>query len=157
MRTATKNNEVQDEAREKTAGPIVTKVGNLTADPELRFGEKGNPYCRMRLAVSTPVKPRDWAGETKTAFYDVTGFGSLAENAAESLTKGMRVVVTGRGEVRTWKGDDGAEHTEKGILADALGPDLRWATASVTKTPWNSRSSVASEADEADDVEEEEF
>ena len=134
----------------------MTKVGNLTSDPELRFSEKGITYCRMRLAVSIPVKPGDWAGETKTAFYDLTAFGSLAENSAESLAKGMRVFVTGKGEVRTWTGDDGTEHKEKGILADALGPDLRWATASVTKASSNSRASGKSEANEGDDNKEEE-
>jgi single-strand DNA-binding protein len=151
MRTSTKNNEAKVEAGKKTTGRLVTKVGNLTSDPELRFSEKGTPYCRMRLAVSSPVKPGDWGGETKTAFYDLTAFGSLAENSAESLTKGMRVLVTGRAEVRTWAGDDGAEHKEKGILADALGPDLRWATASVTKTSSNSRASGKSEANQAYD------
>jgi len=131
MSTATKK--THDTTEASPNGPVVTKVGNLCADPELRFAASGKPYCRLRIAVSTPVKPGDWAGERKTTFYDVTAFGTLAENAAESLHKGDRVFVTGRGEVRTWTGDDGVERTGKGILADALGPDLRFATVEVQK------------------------
>jgi single-strand DNA-binding protein len=116
-------------------GPVVTKIGNLTSEPELRFAEStGKAYCRMRIGVSTPVKAGDWAGERRTDFYDVTAFGSLAENAAESLDKGDRIVVTGQGELRSWTGDNGVEHKGKVIVADALGPDLRWATASVVRT-----------------------
>ena len=63
----------------------------------------------------------------------MTAFGSLAEHTAESLSKGMRLIVTGKGEVRTWTDNDGTEHSSKGILADAIGPDLRWAKAEVTK------------------------
>jgi single-strand DNA-binding protein len=118
-----------------TGDPVVTRVGNLTADPELRLGESsGRPYARMRIAVSTPKVPGDWAGEQETSFYDVTAFGTLAENVAWCLSRGTRVVVTGRGEVRTWTGDDGTEHTSEGILADAIGPDLRWATVTVTRS-----------------------
>lgn len=103
-------------APDKTAvkGPIVTKVGNLVADPELRFSTAGKAYCRMRLAVSVPVTPGDWGGERQTSFYDVTAFGGLAEHAAESLTKGDRIMVTGAGEMRTWTGDDGTEHQGEG-------------------------------------------
>jgi single-strand DNA-binding protein len=116
-------------------GPVVTKTGNLTSDPELRFAEStGKAYCRMRIGVSTPVKPGDWTGERRTDFYDVTAFGTLAENAAESLEKGDRILVTGQGEVRSWTGDNGVEHKGKVIVADALGPDLRWAMASVVRT-----------------------
>jgi single-strand DNA-binding protein len=90
----------------------------------------------MRIAVSTPKVEGDWSGERETSFYHVTAFGSLAENVANCLRKGTRVVVTGRGEVRNWTGDDGTEYESEGILADAIGPDLRWATAAVTKTAW---------------------
>ena len=134
----------------ESSGPVVTKVGNLCADPELRFSEKGSPYCRLRLAISTPVTPGDWKGERTTTFYGVTAFGSLAENAAESLQKGDRIVVTGPGEIRTWTDDAGVEHKEKVILADALGPDLRWADAEVRRVR-------ASRPIEPDVVEEEPF
>lgn len=133
MATATTTKTHITEQKGAKKGPAVTRVGNITADPELRFSEKGNPYTRLRIAVDVPKVPGDWAGERETTFYGVTCFGSLAENVAESLRKGDRIVVTGRPESRTWTGDDGKEHTEKVILADALGPELRFATAVVTK------------------------
>jgi single-strand DNA-binding protein len=156
MPTATKASEKKTETPSR--GPVVTKIGNLTADPELRFSEKGTPYCRMRLAVSTPVKPGDWAGERKTSYYDVTAFGTLAENATDSLGKGDRVLVTGRGEVRSWTGDDGTDHSEKVILADGLGPDLRWATATIARNASGDRSSSQAPHDDSGyDTDEEPF
>jgi len=156
MPTARTRNKSKDKAEAPNHGPVVTKVGNLTADPELRYSERETAYCRLRIAVAVPVKAGDWAGERKTAFYGVTAFGTLAENAAECLAKGMRIVVTGLGEVRTWTGDDGAERKEKAILAEALGPDLRWATATVAKVT-ASKGPAGSEATAAGDDEEEPF
>jgi single-strand DNA-binding protein len=83
----------------------------------------------MRLAVESPANGHDWRGERRTDFYDLLAFGSLSGNIAESLGKGDRVVVTGRGELKRWKSDDGVEHTTKVILCDDIGPSLRWATA----------------------------
>lgn len=147
MATATKKQRQSTDAN----SPIVTKVGNLTADPELRFGPSGTPYCRMRIAVPTPVEPGNWAGERTTTFYDVTTFKSLAENAAESLHKGDRILVTGRGEVRTWTDDHGSEHTGKAILAEAVGPDLRFAKVTVERA---SKAEPAAPTQRADDDEE---
>ncbi len=118
------------------AGPerpaSVTKIGNLTRDPELRFGkDKGTPFSSFGLAVNEPKIPGDWSGEQLTDFYEVTCFGSLAEHAAECLSKGIRVVVTGRPEVEHYAAEDGTERERKRILANGLGPDLRWATVEV--------------------------
>lgn len=104
-------------------------------------------YCRIGLAVTVPVNG-SW-DETDTEYYDVTCFRDLAEHAAECLSKGMRVVVVGRGEVETWTGDDGEERTSKKIVADGIGPDLRWATASVEKVSKGGRA----RAEVADDEE----
>jgi single-strand DNA-binding protein len=135
-------------AGEPSVPKSVTKVGNLVADPELLFGkESKKPFCRVRMAVNTPVTPGDWAGERQTDFYDITLFNDFAENVAGSISKGHRVVATGRPETRTWTDDDGKEHKEKGIVAEAFGPDLRWAIAEVTRTP-RSRSQSAEPADE---------
>ncbi|MGH9293781.1 MAG: single-stranded DNA-binding protein [Acidimicrobiales bacterium] len=112
---------------------MVSKIGNLTADPELRFAASGKAYCWMRLAVTNPKVPGDWAGERETTFYGLTTFGSLGEHAAENLKKGDRVVVMGRGETRTWTDKEGTEHSEKQIVVDGLGPDLRFATANVQR------------------------
>lgn len=59
-------------------------------------------------------------------FYEVTTFGTLAENVAQTMAKGDRVIVTGRGELDRWTGKDGQERTTKKVLADACGPDLRF-------------------------------
>ncbi len=111
----------------------VTKIGNLTRDPELRFAATGTAFTRVGLAVSRPKKPGDWKGEQVTEFYEVTCFGEVAEHAAECLEKGMRVVVVGRAERERWQDDTGAERTTKRIMAQELSPSLRWATVRVER------------------------
>ena len=120
------------ERRSESKGKT-SKVGNLTRDPELRFTPEGLQVARMGLAVETPVVPGEWSGERTTTFYDLTAFGDMAEHAGTSLTKGMRVVVMGRAEVEFWTDEAGKEMSARKILVDAIGPDLRWATAEVTK------------------------
>lgn len=109
--------------------PTVGKVGRLTRDPELRYGKTGTAVATFGLAVK-PWAPKD-APEAEVTFYEVVSFGGLAEHVAESLSKGDRVVVTGRGEVEKWTGKDGVERTTKKIIADAIGPDLRFSGADV--------------------------
>lgn len=106
-------------------------VGNLTEDPELRFSAAGKPWMRTRISVRPYV-----AGATEqpeVEFFDVVAFGSLAENVAEVLRKGSRVVVTGKMESDTWTGRDGVERETQKIIADAIGPDLRFGTVSITR------------------------
>jgi single-strand DNA-binding protein len=122
---------IQEQPRQR--GPIVTKSGNLCADPELAIDKNGKPYVRMRLAVESPTDGNDWRGRHRTDFYDVLAFAPYVDHVAESLAKGDRVVVTGPGEIKHWKGDDGVERTEKVILCDDIGPSLRWATAKPVK------------------------
>jgi len=124
---------VAEDAAEPTLPNKVTKVGNLTRSPELQFGKTGTAYARCSIAVNHPKIPGDWAGEQVTDFYDVTAFGSLGEHIAETLDKGDRVVVTGRPEVREWTDKEGVVQTSKGILADAVGVELRFATATVNR------------------------
>jgi single-strand DNA-binding protein len=109
----------------------VTKVGNLGRVFELGYSNTGWAWASAGLAVSRPVVPGDWKGEKITEWYEVVVFGTLAENAAASLAKGMRVVVTGRGELETFIKDDGETRITKKILAEAIGPDLRYVTATV--------------------------
>lgn len=99
-------------------------VGNLTDDPELRFSQAGKPWCRARLSVKPYVPGADVQPEPE--FYDVVAFGSLAENACEVLHRGSRVVVVGRVEEDRWTGKDGHERITNKLIADAIGPDLRF-------------------------------
>jgi len=112
----------------------VAKVGNLTREPELRFAPSGTAVVSTGLAVERPRVPGDWAGERVTEFYELTAFGSLGEHVVESLQKGSRVVVVGAAEVEHWVDREGKERTTKRIVANAIGPDLRWARATVERS-----------------------
>jgi single-strand DNA-binding protein len=120
----------------------VTIVGNLTDDPELRYTPNGAAVCKFRIAVNRRIP--DGAGGWKDAeasYFTVNAWRSLAENAAESLTRGARVVVSGRLQYRSWENQDGDKRTAVEIEADELGPSLRWATARVERNPRSSGSS----------------
>jgi single-strand DNA-binding protein len=111
-----------------------TIVGTLTRDPELRFTPGGAAICQFALAVNRRWKQN---GEDKesVSFFDVKAWGSLGENAAASLVKGNRALVSGRLEQESWPDKDtGATRSKVVLVADAIGPDLRWATAVVERT-----------------------
>ncbi|MGH9282970.1 MAG: single-stranded DNA-binding protein [Acidimicrobiales bacterium] len=115
-------------------GSTVTLVGNITRDPELRFTPSGQPTATLGLAVNRRWQDRQ-SGEWQeaTSFFDVVCWREMAENAAESLQRGSRVVVTGRLEQRSWEGQDGQKQYRVEVVADDIGPSLRWATATVVK------------------------
>ena len=95
---------------------------------------------------------QDWTtrnGRRATSFFDVVCWRDLAENVALSLTKGMRVVVTGRIEQRSWETDEGEHRSKVEIVADEIGPSLRFATADVQRT----RRHGAEEVPESSDAE----
>lgn len=111
-----------------------TVVGNLTRDPELRFTNSGMQVTSFGLAVNYRRQNKqtgEW--DEETSFLDVTCFGQMAENVAESLTKGSRALVTGRLQVRTYDRRDGGTGTSVEVIADEVGPSLRWATAQVER------------------------
>lgn len=113
----------------------VTVVGNVTRDPELRFTPSGQGVASFGVAVSRRWQNRqtnEW--EEQTSFFDVVAWGSLGENVSESVTKGTRVVVTGRLEQRSWDTQEGEKRSKVEIVADDVAPSLRWATATVSKT-----------------------
>jgi single-strand DNA-binding protein len=115
-------------------GNVVTLVGNITRDPELRFTNTGQATASFGLAVNRRWQNRqtqDW--EEATSFFDVVCWREMAENAAESLTRGSRVIVTGRLEQRSWETPDGDKRSKVEVVADEVGPSIRWATAQVTK------------------------
>ncbi len=114
----------------------ITVVGNLTGDPELRFIQSGAAVVNFTVA-STPRTFDRQSNEWKdgdTLFMRCSLWREAAENAAESLTKGMRVVVTGRLVARSWEAN-GEKRTVMEMQVDEVGPSLRYATAKVTRTP----------------------
>ena len=108
----------------------VTIVGNVTRDPELRFTPSGAPVCNFGVAWNTKSK----SGEESVSFFDVACWRDLAENVAESITKGMRVVIYGRLDQRSWESQEGERRSKVELVADEVAPSLRWATAEVTRT-----------------------
>lgn len=116
------------------SGNSVTLVGNLTRDPELRYTPAGAATCQFGLAVNRRWQNRqtsEW--EEATSFFNVVAWREMAENAGESLTKGSRVIVTGRLEQRSWETPDGEKRSVVEVVADEIGPSLRWATAHVVR------------------------
>jgi single-strand DNA-binding protein len=112
----------------------VTLVGNLTADPELRYTPSGLQVANLRLAVTPRTREGDQWKDGETTFHTVTVWRDQAEHAAETLTKGARVIVVGRPKQRTWTDQDGTEHQVVEVDAEEVGPSLRWATATLTRT-----------------------
>ena len=115
---------------------IITVVGNLTADPELRFTASGAAVASFTVA-STPRTFDRQAGEWKdgeTLFMRCSIWREAAENVAESLTKGNRVVVQGRLTQRSYETREGEKRTVVEMQVDEIGPSLRYATAKVTRT-----------------------
>ena len=109
-----------------------TLVGNLTRDPELRFAASGVAVLGLGLAVNSKKKEGDEYVD-KVSFFNATAFGTLAENAAASLQKGTRVIVTGELEQREYETKEGEKRNVVELKLSAIGPDLRWASAEVTK------------------------
>jgi single-strand DNA-binding protein len=114
----------------------ITVVGNVTRDPELKFLNSGQAAVRLSIAVNRRWQNRqtqEW--EERVSYFEVQGYGAMAENAANSLQKGARVLVTGRLEQRSWETENGDKRSIVEINADEIAPSLKFATAVVTKTP----------------------
>src|ERR1700684_2418954 len=118
------------------ADNTITVVGNITRDPELKFLNSGQAAIRLSIAVNRRWQNRqtqEW--EERVSYFEVTGYGAMAENAANSLAQGARVIVSGRLEQRSWETENGDKRSIVEINADEIGPSLKWATAVVTRTP----------------------
>ena len=112
----------------------ITITGNLVADPELRFTSSGQPVASFRVA-STP-RIRDASGEWRdgdSLFLTCNVWRQAAENVAESLQRGMRVIVSGRLRQRSYETKEGEKRTVYEVEVDDVGPSLRNASAKVTK------------------------
>jgi single-strand DNA-binding protein len=101
-------------------------AGNLTDDPDVRYTEGGIARAIFRVAVSG-------RREQEASFFTVVVWRDQAEHAAQSLSKGSRVVVIGRLQQRAWTAEDGSARSVVEVVADELGPSLRWATATTTR------------------------
>lgn len=111
----------------------VTLVGNLTREPELRYTQGGRATATFGLAVSRRYQVNnEW--QEQTSFFNVVAWAQLAENAAASLTKGSRIIVTGRLEQRSYETQAGEKRNVVEVNADEIGPSLRWATAQIERT-----------------------
>ena len=126
--------------------PIITIVGNLTSDPELRYVASGTPVASFTVA-STPrnlnKQTNQWE-DGEAMFVRCSVWREYGENVAETLTKGMRVVVTGRLTVRSYE-YNGQQRTSIEMQVDEVGPSLRYARAQVVKTPRSQNPSQASQ------------
>lgn len=114
---------------------VITVVGNLTADPELRFTASGAAVANFTVA-STPRTFNRTSGEWEDGqplFLRCGLWRQPAENVAESLLKGARVILTGRLRQRSFETKDGEKRTVIELEVDEVGPSLRYATATVTK------------------------
>lgn len=123
-----------------------TLVGNLLGDPELRFTAGGIAVANFGVAVSTRKKDGDKWVDGDPQFYNVTAWRSLAENVAESLEKGQRVVVVGKLEYSTWETKEGDKRSKVQVVADEVGPSLRWATCEVSKVEQSDRAVTQAKA-----------
>jgi len=113
----------------------VTLIGNLVDDPELRFTPSGVALAKVRFAVSRRYQDRNSEWQEDTSFFTGTCWRDMAENVAESLTKGTRVIVSGRLNQRSWETNEGEKRSTVEVDIREIGPSVRWATTTVTRTP----------------------
>ena len=116
--------------------PTISGVGRLTQDPSLRFAPSGMAVCEIQLAFNARKFDKDrqeWV-DGDVFFVRATAFKQLAENAAESLVKGVEVHVSGRLKTEQWEDKNGGgKRSATALLLDSIGPNLSYATAKVTK------------------------
>jgi single-strand DNA-binding protein len=127
------------------AGEVtITITGNLTAAPELRFTNSGAAVAGFTVAVNRTTFNRqtDKWEDAGTSFYRCEAWRQLAENIAESLDKGSRVIVTGRWLEQHWETPEGEKRSGWKLTADAVGAELSWATATVRKMARNGAGQV---------------
>lgn len=116
-------------------GNVVSIVGNITRDPELRFTPSGQAVCGFGVAVNSKWTDKvTQQPKENTDFFEVTAWRQLAENAAESLQKGTRVVVVGKLQLQSWETDSGDKRSKVQIIADEVSPSLVFATATIHRT-----------------------
>lgn len=114
-------------------GNHVTLTGNVTRDPELRFSPSGTAVARFGLAWNNRRTNARGEVEEEVSFFDVVAFGEFAENIAESLGKGDRVIVDGRLDQQSWEADDGSKRSRVQVIADDVAASVKWATVTIER------------------------
>lgn len=111
----------------------VTLVGNATRDPELRFTTSGKAIASFGIAVNRRWQQNgEW--QEKVSFFNVSAWDQLGENVSASITKGSRVIVTGRLEQREYETAQKEKRTVVELVADEIGASMRWATVAIERT-----------------------
>lgn len=131
---------------------IITVVGNLTADPELRYTQAGLAVANFTIA-STPKmwdKSKNEMVDGEALYLRANVWREFAEHVAGSLTKGTRVIVTGRLTQRSYDTKEGEKRTSIELEVDAIGPDLRWSTAQVTRAARDSGGQKSAASDDSE-------
>lgn len=114
----------------------VTVVGNLTRDPELRFTPNGTAVSSFGIAVNKRIQNKESGEWTNSAdFFNVVTWFKLAENCAESLSKGDRVLISGRLSQDTWDDKDGQKRSSYRIIANIVASSLEFAKCKIEKNP----------------------
>lgn len=132
----------------------ISILGNITRDPELRFTPNGTPVATFGIAVNRRYrnnKTNEWIEDV--SFFNVTAWFKLAENCAESLSRGDRVLISGRLNQRSWEDKDGNKRSAVDIIADVVAPSLEFASCQINKN----EKSAASMDNPSDDKEEADF
>jgi single-strand DNA-binding protein len=114
----------------------ITICGNITRDPELRFTPGGNAVTTFSIAVNKRVQDKntsEWVDDVD--FFNVVAWFRLAENCAESLKKGDRVIVSGRLSQRSWEDKEGSKRSFVEVIANNIGASLEFASCEIRKNP----------------------
>ncbi len=121
----------------------ITMCGNITKDPELRFTPAGNAVASFSIAVNRSVRDKntnEWVENVD--FFNIVTWFRLAENCAESLKKGDRVIVSGRLAQRSWEDKEGQKKYVVEVIANNVGASLEWASCEIRKNPKNETAAV---------------
>jgi single-strand DNA-binding protein len=120
--------------------PVITIVGNLGSDPEMRFTPNGVAVCKFSVAQTPRVKDGTEWKDGEPSWFNCTAWRDLGEHCAESLTRGMQVVLLGRLTMRQYTDREGVKRVSADVEVDAIGPSLRFATAKVSKASASDKS-----------------
>lgn len=111
----------------------ITLVGRLGADPDLKFGQSGKAVVRLRVVTNSRRQVDGQWKDVDATWWSVVAFGPLAEQATENLSKGSAVIVVGKAKESEWTDKEGNQRKSIEVMADSLGPDLRWASGGITR------------------------